>query len=124
MTTSWGEFMGLRFKFNIAIALAIVLGFSLASWMTERILLANAREEVLQKANVMMQAALSIRAYTVEELRPLLNAGAHDEFLPQTVPAYAATSNFNRLRKRLLLLISTFSVLKRSMTLWIRYRVS
>jgi protein-histidine pros-kinase len=92
--------MGLRLKFNLAIGLAIVCGFLLASWLTEEILVANAREDVLQKANVMMQAALSIRAYTVEEVRPLLNAGGHTEFLPQTVPAYAATSNFNRLRKR------------------------
>lgn len=92
--------MGLRLKFNLALAAAIVCGFLVASWLTEEILVANAREDVLQKANVMMQAALSIRAYTVEEVRPLLNAGQHAEFLPQTVPAYAATSNFNRLRKR------------------------
>jgi protein-histidine pros-kinase len=37
--------------------------------------------------------------FAVEEIRPLLNRIDTDEFLPQTVPAYAATENMKRLRK-------------------------
>jgi protein-histidine pros-kinase len=92
--------MGLRLKFNLVMLFAIGCGFAVAYFVSERLLLDSAREETLHKANVMMQAALSIRSYTVDELRPLLNAVNSKTFLPQTVPAYAATDNFNRLRKR------------------------
>jgi len=92
--------MGLRLKFNLVMLFAIGCGFAVAYFVSERLLLDNAREETLHKANIMMQAALSIRAYTVDEVRPLLNATNSKTFLPQTVPAYAATDNFNRLRKR------------------------
>ena len=46
-----------------------------------------------------MEAARSVRSYTVEEIRPLLQKVKTDEFLAQTVPAYAATENMKRLRK-------------------------
>jgi protein-histidine pros-kinase len=59
----------------------------------------NAREEILQNARLMMEAALSSRTYTVNQVKPLLETHMKYEFLPQTVPAYAATEQFNELRK-------------------------
>jgi protein-histidine pros-kinase len=54
-----------------------------------------ARAEVVQKARIMMEAAASIRTYTVNEIAPLLAAkGDDDRFHAQAVPAYAATKNF------------------------------
>ncbi len=91
--------MGIQLKFNLAMFLVFALGFASASYLVERILLDNAKEEVGLKARIMMEAARSMRAYTVEELRPLLNQVKTDEFISQTVPAYAATANMNRLRK-------------------------
>jgi hypothetical protein len=61
---------------------------------------ANAREEVLQNARLMMESALSSRTYTVNQVKPLLETHMKYEFLPQTVPAYAATEQFNELRKK------------------------
>lgn len=90
--------MSIRVKFNLAMFLVFALGFAVASYMIERILLENAKEEVALKARIMMEAARSMRSYTVEEIRPLLNTIETDEFLPQTVPAYAATENMKRLR--------------------------
>lgn len=76
-----------------------IIGFGVAAFFVDKILLENAKDEVAIKAKIMMEAARSVRAYTVEEVRPLLRKIQTEEFLSQTVPAYAATSNMNRLRK-------------------------
>lgn len=91
--------MSIRFKFNLAMFLVFALGFGAATFLVENILLENAKDEVALKARIMMAAARSMRSYTVEEIRPLLRQIKTDEFLSQTVPAYAATANMNRLRK-------------------------
>jgi protein-histidine pros-kinase len=65
-----------------------------------RALQANAREEVLQHARIMMEAALATRTYTAAQVKPLLDTQMQYKFLPQTVPAYAATEQFNELRKK------------------------
>lgn len=91
--------MSIRLKFNLAMLLVFAIGFGAAAFFVEKILLENAKEEVGLKAKIMMEAARSVRAYTVEEVRPLLRQIKTDEFISQTVPAYAATANMNRLRK-------------------------
>ena len=91
--------MSIRLKFNLAMLLVFALGFAAASFLVKSILLDNAKEEVGMKAKIMMAAARSMRNYTVEEIRPLLRKIDTDEFLSQTVPAYAATENMKRLRK-------------------------
>src|SRR5438270_9829091 len=62
----------------------------------------NARSQVVQQAQLMMESAKATRDYTSEELKPLLaHITGHDgDFIPQTVPAYGATQSFTRLRKR------------------------
>ena len=47
-----------------------------------------------------MEAALSSRNYTTTQVKPLLETQMKYEFLPQTVPAFAATEQFNELRKK------------------------
>jgi hypothetical protein len=91
--------VSIQLKFNLAIFLVFAVGFGVASFFVEKILLENAKEEVALKAKIMMAAARSMRSYTVEEIRPLLNKIETDEFLSQTVPAYGATENMKRLRK-------------------------
>jgi protein-histidine pros-kinase len=46
----------------------------------------------------MMGAAQAVRGYTVAQIRPLIDLDAHEDFVPQTVPAYAATETFEALR--------------------------
>jgi HAMP domain-containing protein len=91
--------VSIRLKFNLAMFLVFALGFAGASFLIEKILLENAKDEVALKARIMMEAARSVRSYTVEEIRPLLKQVKTKEFLSQTVPAYAATENMKRLRK-------------------------
>jgi protein-histidine pros-kinase len=77
-----------------------VLGFVIAGYVSYNALQANAREEVLQNARLMMEAALSARNYTTTQVKPLLETQMNYRFLPQSVPAYAATEQFNELRKK------------------------
>ena len=92
--------MGLRFKFNVILLIAFALGMTGIATVSRAMLIENAREEVLHTAGIMMESALAIRDYTVNEIRPLLAVQIKREFLPQTVPAYAATTNIRGMRKK------------------------
>jgi HAMP domain-containing protein len=92
--------MKLIWKFNLVLLGIFALGFLVAGYVSYKALQANAREEVLQHARIMMEAALATRAYTANQVKPLLDTQMQYKFLPQTVPAYAATEQFNELRKK------------------------
>ena len=92
--------MSLLFKINAALAAAFLLALLAAGWMAETSLEANARREALAQAGLMMDSAVGIRAYTAEEIDPLLEERLKSEFLPQSVPFYAATQNFLKLHQR------------------------
>ena len=92
--------MGLRLKFNIVLALVFAAGMAVSAWVSYQLLQNNAKQEVLRNAGLMMEAALSIRGYTVSQVKPHLESQLAETFLPQSVPAYAATETFNTLRKK------------------------
>jgi protein-histidine pros-kinase len=48
----------------------------------------------------MMEAAMATRSYTNTQIKPLLETQMKYMFLPQTVPAFAATEHFNDMRKK------------------------
>jgi protein-histidine pros-kinase len=91
--------MGLRLKFNLVLFLVFVLGLGVSGYVSYDLLHKTAREEVLRNAGVMLEAALSMRQYTVSQVRDKL-AQKEDEFLPQSVPAFAATEIMNQVRKK------------------------
>jgi protein-histidine pros-kinase len=90
--------MGLRLKFNIVLAVVFGAGMAVSAWVSHELLERNAKDEVLRNAGLMMEAALAVRGYTVKQVKPHLEAQLAETFLPQTVPAYAATETFNALR--------------------------
>ncbi len=92
--------MKLIWKFNLVLLGIFLLGFIIAGYISYLALQANAREEVLQNARLMMESALSTRNYTTTQVKPLLDNQMKYTFLPQSVPAYAATEQFNELRKK------------------------
>lgn len=92
--------MGLRLKFNIVLFLVFATGMAVSAYVSYRLLQNNAKQEVLRNAGLMMEAALSIRGYTVSQVKPHLEYQLQEKFLPQTVPAFAATETFNTLRKK------------------------
>src|SRR5439155_11951774 len=85
-----GKVMRLIVKFNIVFLAIFLLD----------LLRQNAREEVLQHARIMMESALATRGYTSKQVRPLLETQIKYQFLPQSVPAYAANEQFSDLRKK------------------------
>ena len=92
--------MGLRLKFNIVLTLVFAAGIAVSAFVSHKLLQDNAKAEVLRNAGLMMEAALSVRGYTVSQVKPHLDYQLQEKFLPQTVPAYAATETFNSLRKK------------------------
>jgi HAMP domain-containing protein/type II secretory pathway pseudopilin PulG len=86
-------------KFNIVFLVISGLGFIAASAVTNYLLQKNAREETLESARVLMQAALAARSYTSAQIVPLLEMRMNYEFLPQSIPSFAATEHLNQLLK-------------------------
>ena len=92
--------MGLRFKFNLVLLVFFFLGLAVTAYVSRGLLLKNAREEVARNGGLMMESALAIRGYTINQIRPQLELQLMRVFLPQSVPAYAATETLSELRKK------------------------
>jgi protein-histidine pros-kinase len=92
--------MGVRLKFNLVLAVVFGLGLAVSGVLCRRILEANARDEVVRSADLMMGAALAVRTYTNREVTPQLELQLMRTFLPQSLPAFAATETFNALREQ------------------------
>jgi HAMP domain-containing protein len=92
--------MGLRLKFNLVLLLVFALGFAITAYVSWNLLQRNAREEVVRNADLMMEAALAIRSYTVDQVRPQLDLQLMRVFLPQSVPAFAATETLGQIKKK------------------------
>ena len=92
--------MGLRLKFNLVLVVVFLAGFAAAGFVSRELLQENARDEVIRDARLMLEAAGSVRTYTVDQIRPHLIKQLDEVFLPQTVPAFAATETINTLRKK------------------------
>lgn len=91
--------MGITAKFNLILITVLGFGFAVFGITTHRALYDNANHEVLGQAGLMMDSAMALRSYTVDEIRPLLEPQLEHTFLPQIVPAYAATQSFMEMRK-------------------------
>ncbi|WP_426175337.1 c-type heme family protein [Massilia sp. TWR1-2-2] len=91
--------LSLAAKFNVVFLTIFAIGFIGASVVTNDLLRNNAREQTLQQARVLMQSALAARSYTSAQISPLLETRLKYEFLPQSVPSFAATEHLNQLLK-------------------------
>jgi HAMP domain-containing protein len=91
--------MKLLIKVNLALVAAFGAGLALTGYLTNQVLQENAKREVFSHASLMMEAALAARSYTSKEIKPLLAARLDTEFLPQSVPSYAATQSFAKLHE-------------------------
>lgn len=92
--------MSLSTKLNLLLILIFAVGLSVIGLLSHTLLLDNAQNEVVQQAEIMMEAAQAIRKYTMAQIKPLLVGQMKDTFLPQSVPAFAATQSFLTLRER------------------------
>ena len=92
--------MKLIIKFNLILLAVFIVGLAIASLVSFKVTKENAYLQVKDQATLLMEQAIAVRSYTVNEVRPLLNNSGHKEFLPQTVPAYSATQVFNKVREK------------------------
>ena len=83
--------MKLLLKINIVMVIVFLVGLATAYTVADRLLQQNARAEIQDAARIMMESALAVRAYTVSQIKPLLDTQMRYKFLPQTVPSYSAT---------------------------------
>jgi protein-histidine pros-kinase len=87
-------------KFNIVFLAVFGVGFGAAVGVTNYLLQENARVETLQSARVLMQSALAARSYTAAQIVPLLETRLKYEFLPQSIPSFAATEQLGQLLRQ------------------------
>lgn len=92
--------MSIRLKFNLVLAVVLLLAAVGAGYYVHGFLQKAALEEVRHNSQLMMHSAMAIRDYTTELVKPHLDEKLADQFLPQTVPAYAATETLKRLQTR------------------------
>lgn len=92
--------MNLILKFNVVFVIVFVAGLTAAGYVSWTLLQQNAREEVVQNARLVMESALSTRAYTSKQVQPLLVTQMKYTFLPQSVPSYSAMEVFGGLREK------------------------
>jgi HAMP domain-containing protein len=94
--------MKLLTKLNLILVALFGAGSILIAYTAYQFLMRNARAQVVQQAELMIESARSTRQYTSNELAPLLaTVPAHQtRFLPETIPFYAATVTFDYLRKK------------------------
>jgi HAMP domain-containing protein len=89
--------MNLLVRVNLALGAVFALGALGAGLVCAGLLRANAKHAAMAQAGLMMDGANAVRTYTSSEIVPLLGAQMRTEFLPQSVPSYAAMQNFLKL---------------------------
>jgi len=86
-------------KFNLVFVSVFAVGFIAAGVVADRLLKEDAREETLQNARLLLEAAKSVRGYTATQIAPLLVNQMKFEFHPQSVPSYSAVESLNTILK-------------------------
>jgi HAMP domain-containing protein len=88
-------------RFNLLLLLVFICGVSISGVALSTMLQRKAQAEVASKAMTLMQTMTAVRNYTNTHINPLLAPRLETEsvFIPETVPAYAATEVFENLRR-------------------------
>jgi HAMP domain-containing protein len=86
-------------KFNLVFVTIFAVGFIAAGVVADSLLKQSAREETLQSARFLLDAAKSARGYTASQIEPLLKNQMKYEFHPQSVPSYSAVEHLNVILK-------------------------
>jgi protein-histidine pros-kinase len=94
--------MKLLARFNLIFISVFGVGLAVALWFANSFLQNDAQTRVLEQAKLMMEMTLSTRHYTTKNIQPLLSIRNFKgpSFVPETVPAFAATTVFKDLHSR------------------------
>ena len=91
--------MKLLVKFNLIYVIVMALGVGVSGYLTRTLLVANAQDEVLNNARMLIEKANAVRGYTSGQITKLLETQMKYEFLPQSVPSYSAVEVLGTLQK-------------------------
>lgn len=93
--------MSLLARFSLIFILVFAPGLAVVGYFSRQFLQTNASEQVHAQAKIMMDTALAVRGYTSAHIQPILNGAGTPggKFHPETVPAFAATEVFLKLRE-------------------------
>jgi protein-histidine pros-kinase len=86
------------YRFNLLFVVVFLVGMLVSGFFARRLLDEEARESTIRSALLMMESALAVRSYTIDEVQPLLTNA--DSFKSASVPAFAATQTFKRFQKK------------------------
>jgi len=92
--------LGLRAKFNLALLAIFALSTVVALALAQRQFVQDARDDVTRQSELMMEAALAVRSYTSSHIKPFLDPMLAERFLPESVPAFAATETLALLHQK------------------------
>jgi hypothetical protein len=86
-------------KLNLVLVLVFSLGMFLMAHYARNFLMDDARQQVLQQAQLMAASASATKDYTDQEVSPVLaQTPQHNTiFLSETIPFYAANATFKRM---------------------------
>jgi protein-histidine pros-kinase len=93
--------MSLLLRVNLILGVVFAGGLASMLVLNRGLLMDSAHREAMDQAKIMMLSARAARDYTNDQIAPLLQDKLQDNFLPETVPAFAAARIFERLRKDL-----------------------
>ena len=89
--------MKLKAKFNAVILAIFTVGLLVTGYLSFAILNANAHKDAVERATLVMEAAIAFQSYTQDEVAGLLAPHMEDSFLPQSVAAFAAVQALGRM---------------------------
>jgi HAMP domain-containing protein len=95
------KLMKIRWKIDLAMAGAFLIGLALAGFGAYQILRKNALEDTLQNARIIMEEASADRTYTADSIKPLLEQQMKVQFLPHSIPSFSALNIFKIVRQKL-----------------------
>ena len=93
--------MKLRGKVNLALGGAFLVGLVVAGAGAYKVLTDGAIENSAREARIVIEQASAIRSYTAESIKPLLEPQMKVQFLPHSIPSFAAQSNFKLVQHKL-----------------------
>jgi protein-histidine pros-kinase len=92
--------VNLRLKFNLVLVGIFAVGTAAVLLVSRQQFLRDAEDDVTRQSSLIMESALAVRGYTTARIKPHLDPKLTEVFLPETVPAFAATETINLLRKK------------------------
>ena len=92
--------MSLRFKTNLVVFTIAVISLIISGLVINYIQSKHTKLEAMETARILMEGALAVRHYTINQIRPLLNQIDTDDFLAETVPAFSANKYIAELQKQ------------------------